>query len=108
MIIRNKISKEEIEKIFENSFKTMIKIVVDIEREILAAGCELHIDCAEELAEDGSHSKDLWGANLYHDDLSIDFVSLLNIKPIADNRSMDIQNPIIKERAENIILALLV
>ncbi len=33
------------------------KVVVDVERKILALGCELHIDCAEELLGDGSKNE---------------------------------------------------
>ena len=107
MIIKNKISKEELENIFENSFKTMAKIVVDVERNILSLGYEFHIDCAEELVDDGSLQKNLWGANLYRHNFSLDFVSLINIKPMEGSRSMEIQDPVIKRKDEEIIKKLL-
>ncbi len=107
MIIIEKISKEELKNIFDNSFGTMVKVVVDIERNILSASCEFHIDCAEQLVDDGSLQKNLWGANLYRHNLSIDFVSLINIKPMEGNRSMEIQGPVIKRKVEEIIKKLL-
>lgn len=107
MIIKQKISSEELKNLFKNSFETVIKIVVDIEKNILSAGCDFHIDCAEELTEkEGSHQKNLWGANLYNDG-NIDFVSLINIKPLESNRSMEIQNPDLKQKTEKIIKELL-
>jgi hypothetical protein len=107
MIIKNKISKEELENLFDNSFGTVVKIVVDVKRNILSAGHEFHIDCAEELIDDGSLQKNLWGANLYRHNLNIDFISLINIKPMEGNRSMEIEDPVIKRKVEEIIKKLL-
>jgi len=107
MIIKEKISAEELKRLFDNSFGTMLKIVVDIEKEILSAGGEYHIDCSEELVEkEDSNQKNLWGANL-HSDGRIDFNSLINIKPLENNRSMEIQDPVIRQKVEKIIIKLL-
>jgi len=99
MIIREKTSLD--------SLGSFVKIVVDIEREIISANCELHIDCAEELMADGSLYANLWGANIYPKDKKIDFISLMNIRPADKNRSMDIKDPVIKKRVEDIIKKLL-
>ncbi|MBU1160127.1 hypothetical protein KKD04_03025 [Patescibacteria group bacterium] len=108
MIIKEKISKKELERLFDDFFETILKLVVDIEKGILSAGCEFHIDCSEELSEkEGSHQKNLWGANLHRDTNIIDFVSLINIKPTAGNRTMEIQNQEIKNKVEKIIKELL-
>ncbi|PIU99217.1 hypothetical protein COS59_00965 [Candidatus Wolfebacteria bacterium CG03_land_8_20_14_0_80_36_15] len=84
----------------------MTKLVVDIKQEIIAIGCELHIDCVDELIQDGSKYSSLWGANIYPDK-KIDFVSLINIRPKENNRSMEIQDEKIKEKVKNIIEKLL-
>jgi len=81
MIIRSKTLLSE--------FGAFVKVVVDIERRVLAAGCDLHIDCMQELLDDGSLQRNLWGANVYGDG-RIDFVSLINIRPAEGNRSMEI------------------
>lgn len=107
MIIREKVKKEDLEKIFQDFYEDMIKLVVDVEREILSAGCEYHIDCAEDLTSDGSDVKNLWGANLYKKDWQIDFVSLINIKPEINNRTMDVKNIEIRNKIEKIIKNLL-
>lgn len=107
MIIADKITKEELEKLFDNSFSTVLKFVVDIEREILSAGCEYYIDCVQELIANGSNMGNVWGANLYRKDLSIDFVSLINIRPAENNRSMEILDENIKQKVENIAKKLL-
>lgn len=95
------------EKNLEALQDSFVKVVVDLERKILALGCELHIDCAEELLKDGSKSEDLWGANVYKDDQRIDFVSLINIRPAAGNRKMEIENKEIRDKVEIVIKTLL-
>lgn len=94
MIIQNKIKKEDI-------IEPFTKAVVDIEKEILSIGCELHIDCAEELIKNGSAAKDLWGFNIYPDG-HLDFVSLINVRPQDNNRSMQIQDENIKNKINEI------
>lgn len=88
-------------------FGLFVKAVVDIERKIISVNCELHSDCAEELVEDGSQYVNLWGANIYPKEKKIDFISLINIRPLVNNRSMDIENPDIRKKVEDIIKALL-
>ena len=73
-------------------YESMIKIVVDIRRRILAGGGEMYADCESLLLEDGSEQDDLWGANWYPVDQEIIFDSLINIRPGLGNRSTLIQS----------------
>jgi hypothetical protein len=91
------------EKTSLDFFGSFVKVVVDIERKIISAGCELHADCVEELMTDGSLYTNLWGANIYPKDKKIDFISLINIRPVANNRSMDIENQNTRKKIEDII-----
>ncbi len=77
------------------------KAVADIKQEILSIDCEFHIDCADELIKNGSEIKSLWGFNIYSD-FRLDFVSLINIRPADNNRSMEIQIPEIRGKIEEI------
>ena len=86
-----------------DSFGSFIKVVVDIERQIISVGCELHVDCAEELMADGSPYTNLWGANVYPKDKKIDFIALINIRPASGNRSMEIEDQNIRKKVEDII-----
>ena len=95
MIIERKIKKEELKKPF-------IKAVVDVERGKVSISCELHIDCADELLKDGSLGKSLWGINIYPDK-SIDFVSLINIRPAENNRSMKIESGELRDKIQKIV-----
>ena len=91
------------EKASLDSFGSFVKVVVDIERQIISAGCELHVDCAEELMAAGSLYANLWGANVYPKDKKIDFISLINIRPAANNKSMEIKDQNIRKKIEDII-----
>ncbi|MEW6558419.1 MAG: DUF5674 family protein [Elusimicrobiota bacterium] len=105
-IIDNKISKSELAKNFLNYFKTVTKMVVDIEKGIIAVDAELHADLEALLLENGSLQENLWGINLYPYKDKNDFIqytALINIRPSMDNRSMEIENPEIREKIRNIV-----
>jgi hypothetical protein len=104
-IIKEKITQDKLRELTNGA--DMLKLVVDVEKGILSVGCELHSDCAEELLNDGSVAKNIWGANIHLKDLGIDFISLINIRPADGNRSMDIQNQEIRKKAEAVIKKLL-
>jgi len=73
-------------------YASMIKIVVDIRRQIVCGGGEMYADCEAILLENGSEQDDLWGANWYPDEKRIAFESLINIRPRLGNRSILIQD----------------
>jgi len=106
-IIREKINKEDLNKFLDKPFKEVIKFVVDIERRIIALGGELHSDANELFIKDGSNQINLWGGNLYplkskRED-QIEYSSLINLKPAQNHFSMDIQNPEIIVKINQII-----
>ena len=88
-------------------FGSYIKLAVDIEREILVGGGELHSDCEAVLLEDGSRQKDLWGAGWYSLTQEVAYESLINIRPRQNNRSMIIIALMIRERVAKIVQHLL-
>ena len=102
-----KIGREELEKIVKSSsLGDFIKGVVDVEKGVLALGGELHVDALEVLVERGSAGPDIWGFNIYPDfsrDKRLEFISLINIRPSAGNRSMEIQNEDLKKKITAII-----
>ena len=83
-------------------YESMIKIVVDIRRKILAGGGEMHSDCETVLLENGSEQDDLWGANWYPEDERIAFESLINIRPRLGNRGILIQDENLRKQVEEI------
>ena len=80
----------------------MVKYVVDVERGIVAIGGEMHADAEAALLEAGSRQADLWGANYYPGrgrDGCIEYTSLINIRPGAGNRGMELLDPNIARAA---------
>jgi len=105
-IISSKITKKELTQNHLSYFKTMVKVVVDIEEEIIAIDAELHSDLEELLLDNGSKQKDLWGVNLYPLQGKKDFIeytSFINIRPSQDNYSMEIADKAMRGKIENII-----
>lgn len=97
---------EQLHEMLEH-YGVMLKIVVDVRRELLAGGGEMHADCEDVLLETGSESDDLWGANWYPSEQRIEFESLINIRPRLGNRSMIIQSETIRQPVERITRKLL-
>ena len=110
MIIKQKISKEDLKQLAEKRFGDMVKAVVDISRCIMAAGGELHADEEATLLQDGSDQQNLWGINIYPDEPEetwIEFDSMINIRPSQENRSRNVENADIREKIINIVKSLI-
>ena len=105
-IIRQRASEKEIREMLEE-LETYIKLAIDVERNVLAGGGEYHADREEILLKDGSRQEDIWGADWYPESRKVEFGALINIRPNQDNRGMEIEDPKLREKIENIIRALL-
>ena len=95
-IIEEPVKISELKTIAEQGFGDMVKAVVDVEKEIMAVGGELHADAEAVLAEQGSKRENVWGVNLYPEKSGADwleFSSMINIKPHSGNRSRGVENP---------------
>ena len=94
-IVRDKITKSELEELAKEFYVEMVKGVADIERDIIALGGEWHIDANSILIEDGSKQNNLWGFNIYLNkpkESRLEYNSLINIRPKQGNRNMEIEN----------------
>jgi hypothetical protein len=99
----------ELRRLVDLFFEDMVKYVVDVARGVAAVGGEMHADAEQVLLEDGSRQADLWGANYYPGrgrEECIEYTSLINIRPAQGNRSMEIQDPAVRERVRELTLAL--
>jgi|SRR3989338_6622048 len=105
-IIKDKISQAEIKELARQTFGDMVKVVVDVERSLMAAGGEMHADCEQVLLDNGSSQGNLWGANIYPDSTGDDFIeykSLINIRPKIGNRSMNIEDESTRFKVKSVI-----
>lgn len=100
-IIKEKISLAKIKILAQEGYIDMVKAVVDIEKEIMAIGGEMHADGEALLIDSGSKQENLWGINIYPDkskEEMIEFSSLINIRPRIGNRSMVINDEGVKSK----------
>ena len=106
-IIKNPINKDYFKKFLNKPFKEVIKFVIDIKREIIAFGGELHSDAEEVLINEGSDARNLWGGNLFFPEngkeMIVEYSALINIKPSQNNFSMDIKDKKILEKIKKIL-----
>jgi hypothetical protein len=105
-LLKNKISREELKKIAEERFGDMVKAVVDIDKELIAIGGELHVDIEQMLLKNESKQESLWGINLYSDIVGenmIEFDSMINIRPRQNNRSRSVEDESIKKRIIEVV-----
>ena len=105
-IVRDSISLDELRQMAEPFFGEMVKAVVDVERELMAVDSGLHSDLEALLLEDGSQQANLWGINVYPDaqgDELIEFDSMINVRPLLDNRSRGVENSALRVRIRAIV-----
>lgn len=105
-IVSNTIKTSELKNMASNMFGDLVKVVVDIEKEIMAIDGELHSDEEALLLESGSEQKNLWGINIYPDlegEEQIEFDSMINLRPRQGNRTRGIDDPEIRKKIIYII-----
>ena len=108
-IVREPISRSQLAAIAEAQFGDMVKAVVDVTREVMAIGADLHSDEEAALLDDGSRQADLWGINLYPEEPGdgwIEFDSMINVRPSQENRSRDVEDAGRREAIRRVIQAL--
>lgn len=105
-IITKKITLEELKKMAEKTFGDLVKVVVDVEKEIIAVDGELHADEETLLINSGSKQENLWGINLYPKKTGEDFIefdSMINLRPAYGNNSRGIDDSKIREKIVKIV-----
>ncbi len=109
LILDSRVAPAHLEALVERWFGDMVKIVVDVQRGVIAIGGELHADAEERLLDNGSRQADLWGANYYPGlgpDECIEYTALINIRPSQGNPAMEIGDPNIRARIQQVVFAL--
>jgi len=101
-----KVTKQQLDEMSQ-ALRDYVKLAVDIRRGVVAGGGALHADCETILLKDGSQQEDVWGADWVPTDQKVTFEALINIRPRQNNRSMEIQDPAIRRRIEEIVRPLL-
>jgi hypothetical protein len=84
-----------------------VKLAVDVERDVLAGGGELHADCESVLLEDGSLQDDVWGADWFPHSQETAYESMINYRPRLGFTSMELQDERLRAKIKEIAERLL-
>ena len=96
VLVSEPISVSRLREIGEELYGDMVKAVVDVKKDVMAVGAELHADEEAFLLARNSQQEDLWGINIYTDRTSMDMIefdSMINIRPRQQNRSRYVEDP---------------
>ena len=111
LIVRESISPKELKKMAEKMYGGLVKAVVDIEKKIMAIDAELHADEEALLLDQGSKQENLWGINIYPDNLEtedwLEFDSMINLRPSQGNKSRSVENKNIQQKITSIVKKLI-
>lgn len=100
-ILREPATSEQLTEMLQAN-RFYIKTAVDIRRQILAGGGEMHSDCEAVLLDNGSQQEDIWGASWNPISQEIFYESMVNLRP-RQNRAMQILDSAIREQVKQII-----
>jgi hypothetical protein len=109
ILVSEPISIQQLREAGEEMYGDMVKAVIDIEKEVMAVGAELHADEEAFLIERNSQQENLWGINLYTSRAipeMVEFDSMINIRPRQNNRSRGVEDPTMRERIIQIVRTL--
>ena len=106
-IVKDKIEVAELKEMSEKMFGNLVKVMVDVDKKIMAVDAPMHSDLLEFLMEKEScEPKDLWGINIYPEKLGNDFIefdSIMNFKPGLGNRSRGVESEEVREKIIEIV-----
>ena len=110
-LVENEISLEELKQMSKKMFESLVKAVVDIEKEIMLVDAQMHVDQEALLLEEyESKQENLWGINLYPEEWGkpefIKFDSMINVRPSQGNRTRSVENPHIQQKIIKIVMRL--
>ncbi|MCM8799870.1 MAG: DUF5674 family protein [Candidatus Omnitrophica bacterium] len=111
-IVKEKILLKELKEVARETFGELVKATVDVAKEIMVIGGELHSDQEALLLSEGSRQKDIWGINLYPEkypqDSWLEFDSIINLRPSFGNKTCGVDDPNIRQKIIEIVNKLIV
>lgn len=106
LVVHEPVSEETLQALAKAWHYTLVKGVADIKTGIAALGGEWHMDANNRLIEEGSEQQNLWGFNIYPKEkgnAAIEYTSLINIRPMQGNRSMEIMDEDIRKAVRKVV-----
>lgn len=106
IILKEKIKPTQLKQVSQD-LDGYIKFVVDLDREILAAGGLRHVEAEKILLDNGSKQENLWGGGWDSKTQELDYDSMINIRPNKNNPSREVLSPEIRAKIERTVNKLL-
>jgi len=110
IIVRQHVTLADVAAHARDSYGDFVKAVVDIQRQLMAMGGEMHADDEALLIDDGSGQSDLWGINLYPEehgsDGFIEYDSMINLRPRQGNRTTGVDDRATREKIAAVVARL--
>ena len=109
-LIRTPVPLADVINVAAQRFGDMTKAAVDVDRGVMAIGGELHSDEEALLLEDGAVQASVWGINIYPaepGDDWIEFDSMINVRPSANNRTRGVDDPDLRARIRQVVSSLI-
>ena len=95
-VIKGKIEISELKEMSKKMFGSLVKAMVDVDKDIIAVDAPMHADLLDLLIEEeSSEPKNLWGINIYPEKAGEDFIefdSMMNLKPGLGNKTRGVDN----------------
>ncbi len=107
LIVREPISLKTLNELAQEWHGTLAKGVADVENGVLALGGEWHMDANNVLIADGSTQSDIWGFNIYPEEigeLALEYISLINIRPAQGNTSMLLEDKSLQKTIKELVV----
>ncbi len=106
-IVTTPIDLDEVDKMAKQQFGNLIKAAVDLKKQIMVLGGDLHADEEQLLLEKGSDQRDVWGINLYPANFGqpsfIEFDSMINLRPSQGNMSRGVDDPAVQDQIRKVV-----
>lgn len=102
IILTKPATNQQIKKMC-HEYGSYIKVVVDVEKEILAGGGAMHYDEERLLLEYGCKQSNLWGGGIDLETGEVTYDSMINIRPNQNNPKREIQSEEIKDEFKEIV-----
>ena len=106
-LIKQPLAKKELVNL-KDEYGEYLKLTVDLENEILVAGCELHTDGEMMLIKEGGRTEDIWGGGINLETKTLDTVAVMNLRSNLENSSMEILDPKRREKFFSVVKKLFV
>ena len=97
VFVKGKVSEVDL-KIAQEDYGKYVKVVADVESDLMTIGGEWHADGEKVLLEVGAEKDSIWGGGIDLDTKNIETIALINLRPSLGNNSQEILDKDIREK----------